>query len=165
MVAAAEGIADIRQAQIREFLGQGHGDLARSGDLPVPPFRMQVRHPHLVILSHGLLDIVDGDTTPALSDGSDFGSVILDGWTVTRTFVVWNRGTDDLVLGSVELVDNVGFEITQQPGASVLSPDSYTTFTISLLTDQVGSKSATVRLINSDLNEDPFEFDIAGLIY
>ena len=56
---AAEGVTDLRQAVVGEFLGQGHGDLTRTGHGARTALGEQVRQLDLVVLGHGALDVVD----------------------------------------------------------------------------------------------------------
>src|SRR5256714_996828 len=61
VVAAAEGIADLRQTVAGELLGERHGDLPRARHRAAAALGPQVRHAHPVVVRHGLLDVLDGD--------------------------------------------------------------------------------------------------------
>ena len=45
----------------RQFLGQRHGDLARARDHARALLRIHLRDLDLVVVGHGLLDVLDGD--------------------------------------------------------------------------------------------------------
>ena len=61
MIAAAESFADIRQAQVGQFLGQRHCDLARPRDVAGALLGIHFRNLDFVIIGNGLLDVVDGN--------------------------------------------------------------------------------------------------------
>jgi hypothetical protein len=56
--------------------------------------------PEITVLGNGV-SIGDGDTTPSLTDYTDFGSVVQGGTAISRTFTVRNDGTATLTLGAV----------------------------------------------------------------
>jgi hypothetical protein len=74
--------------------------------------------PEIEVLGNSQL-ILDGDTTPSLSDHTDFANVYVPTGSVTRTFTIRNTGTADLNLtGSPDRVVITGsgdFTVTQQP--------------------------------------------------
>lgn len=61
MVTPTEGFADLRQAEIGQFIGQRHGDLPGAGQKPQPTVGQQVADRNLVVVRHSLLNILDGD--------------------------------------------------------------------------------------------------------
>jgi len=108
------------------------------------------------------IEVTQG-TTVVVEDGSpfDFGRV-LEGEDRELEFTISNRVSGSvLTVGSVVLDNNDGFEITQQPGSSVVCGSS-TTFRIKLIADTPGGKLADVRFSNGDSNESPFNFRIVG---
>ena len=60
-MAAAEGLADLGQAQAHHFPHQIHGDLAGHGDIMVAAGALQVVHGDAVIGGHGFLDQLGAD--------------------------------------------------------------------------------------------------------
>ena len=60
MVPAAKSIPDLGKTVVREFFGEGHGDLSGSRYGATTLFRQQVSHSNLVVVRHRLLDVVDG---------------------------------------------------------------------------------------------------------
>jgi hypothetical protein len=105
--------------------------------------------------------ILDGDTSPALADGTQFGDVDVAGGFVTRIFTVRNQGSATLNLGSVLIVGSSAFAVAQQPDAQV-APGASTTFRIAFDPASEGLKTATISLANNDSNEDPYNFSIQG---
>lgn len=114
-----------------------------------------------------MIDIPDGDTSPNTSDGTDFGNVeVIGGATATQEFVVYNLGSDDLVLGETPIISISGdeaadFSIISQP-ARLVSPSSTVAFTVEFNPSGTGLRLATISINNSDLNENPYTFDIQG---
>lgn len=111
-------------------------------------------------------DIVSGDTTPSVSDDTDFGNVDVTLGTNPNTFTIQNTGTGTLNLTGVPRVviggANPGdFTVTATPAASVAASGS-TTFTITFNPSAVGLRTATVSIANDDSNENPYTFSIQG---
>ena len=105
-------------------------------------------------------NIVDGDTSPSTTDGTDFGSV-LTGSHVDQTFTIHNTGTDPLTL-DVVTINAAGFSVASQPTSPVAAGGS-TTFTIRFAPPTTGNVSGTVRFGNDDSNENPFDFAVKGI--
>jgi len=108
-------------------------------------------------------DIADGDATPSALDGTDFGVVLLEGSTATRTFTVGNSGGRALSLGSPVLSSDHGddFQLTTPPAASV-PPGGSTTFSVTFDPSATGIRTAMVSFPNNDANENPFNFALQG---
>jgi surface protein len=63
--------------------------------------------------------ITDGDTTPRILDGTNFGTKVPGGTPITHTFTISNTGFTDLILNgppSVLLATGTHFRVTQQHG-------------------------------------------------
>ena len=114
-----------------------------------------------------MIDIPDGDTSPITTDGTDFGNVeVIGGFTESQEFVVYNLGSDDLVLGETPIIsisgtDAADFAITSEP-ARLVSPSSTVAFTVEFNPSGTGLREATISIDNSDLNENPYTFAIQG---
>jgi hypothetical protein len=113
-------------------------------------------------------DIADGDTTPSVTDGTDFGNVDITSGTQVNTFTIQNQGTSlNLNLtGSSPYVAISGpnaadFSVTAIPSSSIVSGGS-TTFNITFNPSALGLKTATLTIANDDLDEDPYNFNIQG---
>jgi hypothetical protein len=106
--------------------------------------------------------IADGDSTPAVADGTDFGA-LLTGSSTSHTFTIANTGNLDLTLGSVGVTGPhaADFTVTAQPASPVASGGS-TTFEVTFNPSAVGVRSATLSFANDDPDQNPFDFSIQG---
>ena len=116
-----------------------------------------------------LIEIPAGDTLPDDDDGTDFGSVALLGGTVTRTFTINNTGSSALNLTGTApnyvTLSGTGashFSVSTQPTTPVAALSGTTTFTVTFDPSTAGSKTAKVRILNDDVDESVYEFDITG---
>ncbi len=116
--------------------------------------------PEITVLGNGV-SIANGSTTPGPADYTDFGSIVLDGTAAYRTFTVRNDGGSTLTLDAVSVP--TGFTLTEGLSAS-LAPGASDTFTVQLDTDPVGAKSGDITFSTNDADENPFHFQIAGLV-
>src|SRR5262249_45958048 len=106
--------------------------------------------------------IADGDTTPSLTDFTDFGLNPVTGGVVLRTFTIANGGTAGLNLTGNPLVSisgtNAGdFTVSVLPAASVAAAGS-TTFQITFDASAAGLRTATVTIANDDADEGSYDF-------
>lgn len=120
-------------------------------------------HP-LVDVSGNAVSIVDGDSTPDPSDGTDFGGV---GTSVaeirTHTFTITNNGNADLVIGAVTIggTEAADFTLTAAPMSTIV-PAGTTTFDITFDPSADGLRSATVSFTTNDVSGNTFDFAIQG---
>ncbi|MBI9050196.1 MAG: sortase [Anaerolineaceae bacterium] len=111
-------------------------------------------------------DIEDGDTTPSLTDDTEFGAADVTGGTVDHTFEIENFGASDLSLSGSPRVQITGlhaadFSVSMQPGATVSTGVSEN-FQISFDPNAAGNRTATVTIDNDDPNRNPYTFSIQG---
>lgn len=112
-------------------------------------------------------NIIDGDTTPAVADDTDFGNADIAAGTVVNTFTIENTGTGTLSLtGASPYVVVSGthaadFTVTANPSNSIAASGS-TTFDITFNPSAVGLRTATLTIANDDGDEDPYNFNIQG---
>lgn len=109
--------------------------------------------------------IDDGDTTPSLSDGTDFGAIPL-GDSLTSTFTVLSQLTGPLELTGSPRVRITGpnasdFTVTQEPENSI-APGETTVYQVQFTPSQLGLHQAVVEIENNDANRSPFDFAIQG---
>jgi hypothetical protein len=121
--------------------------------------------PEINLVGNAVL-IVDGDTTPATADHTDFGSADVGGGTVVRTFTIQNTGSGALALSGTPLVAVSGtnaadFTVTALPAASVAAGGT-TTFSVTFDPGATGTRTATLTIANNDANENPYNFSIQG---
>jgi hypothetical protein len=112
------------------------------------------------------VSIADGDCTPSLADHTDFGSALVAGGTVVRTYMIANSGTATLNLTGNPRVTISGthtadFTVTTQPAASV-APGTTTTFQVTFNPSEAGTRTAAVSIANDDADENPYNYLIQG---
>ncbi len=112
------------------------------------------------------VSIVDGDGTPSLTDHTDFGSALVAGRTVVRTYTIRNTGTATLNLTGSPRVSVSGthaadFTVTAQPAATVAAGGT-TTFQVTFDPSAVGTRTAALSIANDDADENPYNFSIQG---
>jgi len=107
------------------------------------------------------VSIVDGDSTPASADHTDFGDAEVSGGTVTRTFTIENSGNATLTLGSNAVTVTGDFSVASQP-ATTVSASGSVTFQVTFDPTTTGTRSGTISINNDDTNENPYNFSIQG---
>jgi len=113
-----------------------------------------------------LISIADGSSSPNSSNGTDYGTIAVDGGTGTQTFTINNLGTEDLILTAVPLVSIAGanasdFTVTQQPSSPV-APNGTVSFVVAFDPSAGGTRSAYVSIENNDADESPYTFTLQG---
>lgn len=103
---------------------------------------------------------------PVFENETNFGTVDLDAGPREGFFVITNTGTSILNLTGTPRVqisgpDAAEFQVTQQPAGS-LDPDEDSGFTIVFDPSTPGPKTAIVTIPNTDEDENPYTFLIAG---
>ncbi len=116
--------------------------------------------PEITVLGNGVT-ILDGDTTPSTTDGSDFGTTTLGGASVTHTFTVRNDGNATLTTSAPSLP--TGFTLVEGLSSSIAAGGS-DTFTVRLDTTSTGFKSGQISFADNDSDENPFNFAITGTV-
>ncbi|MCX7040887.1 MAG: choice-of-anchor D domain-containing protein, partial [Spirochaetes bacterium] len=112
-------------------------------------------------VKQGVDDIPDGMGS---YDFHDVGVAVIGGFAVT--FTIENQGTANLTLTGTTrvLIDGTDaglFTVDAQP-SSPIEPSSSVTFTITFDPDSLGPKTATVTIVNNDLDESSYTFTILG---
>ena len=113
-------------------------------------------------------DIIDGDTTPSVTDHTDFGEVYVDSGSMSRIFTLENQGNSNSLnlTGTAPYINISGahagdFSITNAPSNTVAS-SANTSFTLSFDPSAEGLRTATISIANSDTDENPYNFAIQG---
>jgi hypothetical protein len=118
------------------------------------------------VITGNSVSIPDGDSTPSTTDHTDFGSALLSGGTVVRTFTIANNGTVSLTLSGTPLVAVSGthaadFTVTALPTSPVTASGS-TTFQVTFTPSGSGTRTATLTLANDDSVVGSYDFAIQG---
>ena len=114
--------------------------------------------PEIDVFGNGFA-IIDGDTGPTSTDGTDFGAVDVEGGTVVREFRVENNGGAILSLSSVG-VDDGSFSAGGLSGN--IGPGGFSTLTIEFDPSAPGVRTATVRIDSNDPDEGVYTFAVRG---
>ncbi|HEU0135747.1 MAG TPA: choice-of-anchor D domain-containing protein, partial [Flavobacterium sp.] len=120
--------------------------------------------PEIAITGNNVI-IVDGDTTPVMTDDTDFGFVSSTGGTIVKTFTIYNLSSANevLTLGAITITgaNAADFTITAMPALSIAVGAS-TTITISFDPSAIGQRNAVLSISNNDGDETPYNFAIRG---
>jgi hypothetical protein len=113
------------------------------------------------------IEIVDGDITPDLSDGTDMGEEVAGFNQAFQTFTIENLGNHAIQLTGNPLVSltnnsNLQFEVIQQPASSVVLGGQSVDFQVAFSPQQSGLDTATIVIENNDADESPYDFVIQG---
>ncbi len=142
-------------------------DDGASSNLDLSPNTLTLASPPEIAVEGNATGIADGDTTPSLTDHTDFGSTATAGRTVPHTFTVRNTGgaalnltgTPKVVVSGTHAAD---FSVTLQPGSPVAGSGGTTTFEVTFDPIAHGLRTAIVTIANDDSDENPFDFAIQG---
>ena len=112
------------------------------------------------------LTISSGDVTPIVNDNSHFGVQLLSSST-TRFFRIYNTGVGALGLTGTSRVAITGtnagdFSVSTQPNTDRIHGGKNASFIIRFTPSALGTRTATVTIVNSDSNEGTYTFNIAG---
>jgi len=119
-----------------------------------------------ILISGSDTFIAPGDTTPSTGDDTDFGSVVIGGADISKTYTVTNFATAgaDLTLSAPSISGSTAFEVTTGLGSTSLAFGQSTTFTVTY-TAHSGARSvddAKVSVASDATENDPYEFDITA---
>lgn len=112
--------------------------------------------------------ISNGQTSPSLSDHTDFGSHSVFSGSLVRTFTIENLGAAALNLTNppnyvaLSGPHATDFIISLQATSPVAPNNGSTTFQVLFNPSAHGTRKATVNIPNSDGNANPFTFDLQG---
>lgn len=120
--------------------------------------------PEIVVLNK-TNEIADNDITPATTDSTQYGEVIV-GDSLVVTYKVKNTGTDTLKFTGSPRVQITGTDASQfgvqtQLPAYILKGDS-SVFRIKFKPTSTGVKNARILINNNDCTEQPSDFSIQG---
>ncbi|MBN2029166.1 choice-of-anchor D domain-containing protein [bacterium] len=116
--------------------------------------------------NYSKVSISDGDNTPSVSDGTDFGSVSVGG-SSTQNFKIYNTGdltlyltgNPKVIIGGTHASD---FSVIVQPDSVLFSGIDSTWFRVQFQPGATGLRTATLSIANNDPDENPYNFTIQG---
>jgi methionine-rich copper-binding protein CopC len=110
------------------------------------------------------VSISNGDILPTTTDDTDFGSVAVEGGTVSHTFTIENTGSLALNLTGTPIVSVTAgdFTVTTQPSGATIAIGGSLTFVVEFNPTALGTRTATISIANDDSNENPYTFNIQG---
>ncbi|MEO7310396.1 MAG: FG-GAP-like repeat-containing protein [Chitinophagaceae bacterium] len=103
--------------------------------------------------------ITDGDTSPSILDGTDFGTVSAS---LSRSFVIHNTGGINLTISSILIKagDSSMFTVSGLTLPATIAGGDSASFSISFSPTSAGLKSSTVVVSNDDCDEGLYYFAI-----
>jgi hypothetical protein len=104
--------------------------------------------------------IVNGDNSPSLNDGTDFGLLVI-GSPEIHTFDIDSNGTASLSLSGLSVP--TGFSINTAPDP-VVPPGSSTSFSIEINPSSSGIYGGLVHFTTNTLGKNPFDFNITARV-
>ncbi len=113
------------------------------------------------------ISIANGDVSPSLADGTDFGAAGITTSPVKQIFSIQNRGNSVLIITGISLsgTDAAFFTLQNLSYPFSIPGGSEATFTVTLNTNISGFggyKQATISIVNSDSDESAYTFKIWG---
>jgi len=114
----------------------------------------------IMIVKGNDIIINDGDNTPDITDGTDYGTVAMN-MGYTHTFVIENPGTAPLIINAVNFTgaDANAFSVISQPSLSI-APGGNSSFTVEFSTTEARIHNAVMHIISSNGCES-LDYDIA----
>lgn len=109
------------------------------------------------------ISIISGAVATSPNNNTDFGEQISASGSISKTFIISNTGTTNLVLSGNPMVtvNNADFSVTGMP-VSPIPPGGSTSFTIKFDPSSNAAINATVSIANNDVNENPYTFAVIG---
>jgi hypothetical protein len=117
--------------------------------------------PEIRVTGNNIL-IPDGDSSPSVPDGSDFGALKIGSSPVKRVFVIINDGPDALNITGVN-VTGAGFITTVSP-QSVVASGGVASLEVQFTPTVAGTATGSISINNNDSDENPYNFTIQALV-
>ncbi|MDJ0645580.1 MAG: choice-of-anchor D domain-containing protein [Flavobacteriaceae bacterium] len=119
-------------------------------------------------VSFGTEVLTDGQTAISGTDGTDFGTVTVDGaggQSQTNQFTISNLGTADLIVNIPPNINDLGTGTSDWSITSpsfIILPSQSSTFDITFDPTVAGLQTVEIEIINTDADENPFTFVVGG---
>jgi hypothetical protein len=139
------------------------GEIADAVDFAARP-----REGEIVVRGNGV-ELVSGTTSTSLAAGNAFGTIDLNGDTLTSTFSIFNSGDGPLQLTGNPSITITGsgaadFTILAQP-AALISPGQSSTFVVRFDPSTPSTRTATINIASNDSSEPTYTFRVQGAAY
>jgi hypothetical protein len=108
------------------------------------------------------VNILDGDTTPGVADSTHVGIVTI-GQSRTTNYVIQNTGTGALFISGINFAgaNASEFSVVSAIPTSIASGTS-ATIAVKFTPTAVGNRTATITILNNDLDESIFDVALSG---
>ncbi len=105
--------------------------------------------------------IVDGDVSPSVDDGTEFGTWAV-GESITRSFVITNSGNRDLIISGVSTsgINAADFAVLSFP--TNVPPSNHAAIVLRFSPQGDGVRAATITIQNNDADEELYDFTLRG---
>ncbi|QDO93386.1 choice-of-anchor D domain-containing protein [Formosa sediminum] len=105
---------------------------------------------------------IPSGATPSIGHNTIFAATVMGNSTAPKTYYVHNEGTANLDLTSITSSNPTEFPITLNPGSTTIASGSEEYFEITFTPNGVGTRTATITIINNDADENPYTFEVQG---
>ena len=118
--------------------------------------------PEIGLVGRDSLEIADGDITPNVADGTDFGSSLATDAPVERVFLITSSGTAALRLTGITVTgpDAGAFTVRGLSLPVTIPSPGLGNFVVTFAPTTPGTRTATITVLNDDSDESPYTFDI-----
>ncbi len=119
--------------------------------------------PEIEVLGGPALDVAisDGDRSPSVAEGTEFGNLNIHGENFTRTFAIRNSGSGMLTVHSVHS-DSGDFSVLPGYPESVL-PGAGEVFRVSFDPTTAGARQAVITVLSDDPDQGAYDFLVEGV--
>ncbi len=157
------GIAEAEPTALRTGMPVGSREFSKvSVTVNVTVNGVPAPAPAIEVSGNGTV-IADGDTTPAIADNTDFGSIALGSGAVTKTYTIKNTGNAALTVTGITLAtgDTGDFAVGGQTFPLTVAAGASADFTVAFTPSVVGPRSTKVTIASNEAGS-PFEFQVQG---
>jgi len=106
-----------------------------------------------------------GDTSPAVNDGTDFGTIPAGSGPVSKTFQIRNNDVQETLTVTGESLFQIGSSFATTTSQIQLAPGQRTSFTVTLdPAAGTGRRSAIISVSSNDPDVPSYSFNITGMV-
>lgn len=118
--------------------------------------------PEINVFSAYGVNVLDGDNTPSTTEGTDFGSALVTGGTVTRDFTIVNTGSGTLTVTTPFTWASGGSDFSATISSTSIASGASATLTITFDPSASGTRTGEIQITNNDSDENPYNFSVTG---